>query len=233
MALRTSHKHHFDSLPPDLLEVYLRYKRSTRAILQWLLQHGPEPDKPFKSVALRELETMARTVREKISYIPDTVHFYFRETISDRSKLSKYFRIQSSAATNDQATINHEHFTATQVSLSVVRIQTAYFCDSLTKIYNDLCIAFPLPEPPNQRLSELQLSKCGPTRLRNRYEGLAVDEAGTQEEEDSNHLTTMAQPVSSSIPPTFPDATETQIRLTDDDLGMAFEIAATVQVCRS
>ncbi|KAK5447950.1 hypothetical protein LTS15_009449 [Exophiala xenobiotica] len=228
MALGVSHTHNFDTLPQDLLDVYLRYKRNTRAILQWLLQHGPEPEKPVKSVTLRELETMARTVRERISSIPDILHFYFRETISDRSKLGKYFLKQSSAATKDQAIINHEHFTATQVSLPVAHIQTTDFCDSLTKVYNDLCLAFPLPELPNQRLSELQLSKCRPTLSRNRYEGLAVEEAGTQDEEDANHLTILAQPVSAPIPPTAPD-TELPVRLTDDDLGLVFEIAATVQ----
>jgi hypothetical protein len=231
MARGVSHTHNFDTLPQDLLDVYLRYKRNTRAILQWLLQHGPEPEKPVKSVTLREMETMARTVREKISSIPDILHFYFRETISDRSKVSKYFLKQSSAATKDQATINHEHFTATQVTLSVAHIQTTDFCDSLTKVYNDLCLAFPLPELPNQRLSELQLSKCRPNLSRNRYEGLAVEEAGTEDKEDTNRLTILAQPVSTPVPPTAPD-TELPIRLTDDDLGLVFEIAATVKVWR-
>ncbi|KIX96970.1 uncharacterized protein Z520_07084 [Fonsecaea multimorphosa CBS 102226] len=118
MLLNASHKLSFSGLPPDLLDAYVRYKKSTRALLTWFLQHSPTPDKPVKSLTIKDLESLAQVASKKIRSLPDVVHFYFRETISDRKKFSKYYRSQVGESSDDVETINHEHFTETQVRKS-------------------------------------------------------------------------------------------------------------------
>ncbi|KIW90412.1 uncharacterized protein Z519_09057 [Cladophialophora bantiana CBS 173.52] len=93
MLLNASHKLSFSGLPPDLLDAYVRYKKNTRALLTWFLQHSPAPPKPVKSLTIKELESMAQAVSKKLRSLPDVVHFYFRETIADRKRFSNLAKI--------------------------------------------------------------------------------------------------------------------------------------------
>ncbi|KIW35416.1 uncharacterized protein PV07_02113 [Cladophialophora immunda] len=215
MLLNASHKLSFSGLPPDLLDAYVRYKKSTRALLTWFLQHSPTPDKPVKSLTIKDLESLAQLASKKIRSLPDVVHFYFRETISDRKKFSKYYRSQvGESAGFDVDTINHEHFTAT-----------------LTKIYNDLCVCCGDPKPGNQphRKSPSTSPVCQSLRPVNLYEGLAVEEAEDHEGQTPGKKRPSGQ--SKPIPPPLSasEGSDLDIRLADDDLGNALELAAAAQ----
>jgi hypothetical protein len=115
MLLNPSHSITFSGLPPDALETYVRYKKGTRAIVKWLCQHAPaearEAYLTAKSLPINDLTKLARIASNHASCMPETVHFYFRETIAARSSLSKYFRKQASGSV-DSSTVNHEHFTS-------------------------------------------------------------------------------------------------------------------------
>jgi hypothetical protein len=111
MLFNVSHKLTSCGLPPDLLEAYVRYKRSTRGLLTWFQQRSSAPDKPIKSLTIKGLESLAQQVSEKLNTLPDIVHFYFREAIADRNRLSKHYRIEVDAAADDEDTVGHEHFT--------------------------------------------------------------------------------------------------------------------------
>ena len=112
MLLNASHKLTFRGLPPDVLDAYVRYKRSTRALLMWFQRHSPSPKQSIRSLTIRELESLAQDICNNVASIPDVVDFYFREAISDRNKLSKYYRAEMDKSDNDVDTMNHEHFTA-------------------------------------------------------------------------------------------------------------------------
>ena len=111
MLLNPSHEITFSGLPPDVLDAYVRYKKGTRALVAWFIQHSPSPDRKVKSLPIKELESLAHYVSEKLKRIPDVVHFHFRETIAARKRLSKYFRGQIDETIDDVDTVNHEHFT--------------------------------------------------------------------------------------------------------------------------
>ena len=112
MLLNPSHKLTSSGLPPDLLDAYVRYKRSTRGLLTWFQSRSPRPDRSIKSLTIKDLEKLAQEVSKKLKSLPDIVHFYFREAIADRKRLSKYYRSQVDKLDDDAATLGHEHFTA-------------------------------------------------------------------------------------------------------------------------
>ena len=116
MLLKPTHEITFSGLPKDILDTYVRYKKGTRAIVCWLAQYAPDRYSGVKSLPLKELDRLAKSVTTQIKSLPDIVHFYFRETIAARDRLSKYFRqgIDTSAA-DEFDTVNHEHFTTRRV----------------------------------------------------------------------------------------------------------------------
>jgi hypothetical protein len=111
MLLNPSHKITFSGLPPDVLDAYVRYKKGSRALVGWLIQYSPSPNRRVKTLPIKELEALAKIAATSLRSIPDVVHFYFRETITARKRLSKYFRGQIDESAEDLDTINHEHFT--------------------------------------------------------------------------------------------------------------------------
>ncbi|OAP59485.1 hypothetical protein AYL99_06783 [Fonsecaea erecta] len=217
MLLNASHKLSFSGLPPDLLDAYVRYKKSTRALLTWFLQYSPMPDKPVKSLTIRDLETLARAASKKIRALPDVVHFYFRETISERKKFSKYYRAQVAESADDVETINHEHFTETQVFL--------------TKIYNDLCACCGDHKPRSPaRSKSTSTSSIGPSpRPVNLYEGLAVEEVEDDDGPSPKGKGSSRQSQPISPPSSAGENQDLDICLADDDLGNAMELAAAAQ----
>ncbi len=115
MLLNPSHKITSSGLPSDVLDAYVRYKKGTRALVAWFLQYSPYPDRKLKSLPIKELESLAQIASKSLRSLPDVVHFYFRETIAARKRLSKYFRGQIDGTADDVDTINHEHLTARRV----------------------------------------------------------------------------------------------------------------------
>ncbi|OAL34693.1 hypothetical protein AYO20_06110 [Fonsecaea nubica] len=190
MLLNASHKLSFSGLPPDLLDAYVRYKKSTRALLTWFLQHSPTPDKPVKSLTIKDLESLAQVASKKIRSLPDIVHFYFRETISDRKKFSK-----------------------------------------LTKIYNDLCVCCGDHKPGNQphRKSPSASPICQSLRPVNLYEGLVVEDAEDHDGQNPGKVGLPGQSKPISPRPSTTERQDLDIRLADDDLGNALELAAAAQ----
>lgn len=114
-------------IPPELLDVYVRYKQDTRAIIAWLLglSHGrrkPKRHSP-KTISIRDLVRLVETLRAKKEEIvmPEPIDFCFRKAIAARTRLSEFFRESKpkkargddDAGLNrdDDATGKHEFFT--------------------------------------------------------------------------------------------------------------------------
>ena len=115
MILNASHEITLSGLPSDVLDAYVRYKKGTRAIVSWIVQYGPSKYNGVKSLPLKELAKLAASLVGVLKEVPDVIHFHFRETISARKRLSKYFRGQIDVSQDDVDTVNHEHFTARYV----------------------------------------------------------------------------------------------------------------------
>ncbi|KAL9621002.1 MAG: hypothetical protein Q9160_004520 [Pyrenula sp. 1 TL-2023] len=98
-------------IPPDKFDVYLRYKKGTREIVAWLMKFGSRKYKNAKTITIRDLTHIVETMSTKKITMPETIHYLFRETISARSQLSKFFRDQFASNTEDPDTVNHEFFT--------------------------------------------------------------------------------------------------------------------------
>lgn len=98
-------------ISPSLLETYVRYKRDTRAIIAWLMTHGARNYKRFQTVSIRDLLVFAQKIQRRGLVMPDTIHFHFREAIAARTQLSKFFRREATAGSDDRDTVNHEYFT--------------------------------------------------------------------------------------------------------------------------
>lgn len=114
MLLNPTHTLTFSGLPPDVLEVYVRCKKGTRAIVRWLSQHAPvetqAAPRPAKTLPITDLAKLARAASKHTQRMPEFIHFHFRETIAARSTLSQYFRIKTLDNAIDSCTVNHEHF---------------------------------------------------------------------------------------------------------------------------
>ncbi|KAI9880764.1 MAG: hypothetical protein M1830_000653 [Pleopsidium flavum] len=213
MLINTSHPTSRGQLPPSLLEIYVRYKQDTRAIIAWLMSHGTRKYKGFRTVSIRDLLGLAEIVQTKEVVMPDTIDFCFREAIAARTQLSKLFRKTSSPGGDDQETVNHEYFTT-----------------SLTKIYTDLCECCARPKERCKRVSpDRPLSSDSETVAVNRFTVLNLgnpkdDCACTEKtpnrqcEEDREETLTAT-----------PRAKATTPRLIDDPLGDAFELYKDIQ----
>lgn len=110
MIFNPSHKPTSGGLPPDLHEIYVRYKRNTRGLLNWFQQKSPIRVS-FQDMTIKGLEAFVLKVAQKLTSLPDFVHFYFREVIGDRRRISKFYRTKVDEATDDAGTVGHEHFT--------------------------------------------------------------------------------------------------------------------------
>jgi hypothetical protein len=109
----------FDAM---LTTMRARYKRNTRGLLTWLVKRGPNPGASVKSLTLKEVERLATTVLEKLRFIPDHVHFYSREAIADRKKMTAYYREEIDVSIDDPKTAGHGYFTATNIKTSASAI---------------------------------------------------------------------------------------------------------------
>lgn len=107
--------HHSSSseerIPPSLFDVYIQYKKDTRAIIAWLMSHGTSKFKNIHTISIRDLLGLAEVVQKKAVVMPDTIDFQFREAIAARTQLSNFFKTKSSPDVAAEDTINHEFFT--------------------------------------------------------------------------------------------------------------------------
>ena len=101
-------------IPPSLLEIYVRYKADTRAIVAWLVSHEPSTYARPQPLSIQELFGLANIVRARAVKMPENIAFHFREAIAARKQLSKFFRKTSVDEEDDQETLNHEYFTTRQ-----------------------------------------------------------------------------------------------------------------------
>ena len=114
-------------IPPNLLDVYVRYKQDTRAIIVWLLSlsHGRRKSKRYspKTISIRDLVRLAEMVRTKKEEVvmPEPIDFCFRKAIEARTRLSEFFRRSKTPRArgddhagvdrDDDETEKHEFFT--------------------------------------------------------------------------------------------------------------------------
>ena len=101
-------------LSTSLLDIYIRYKQDTRAIITWLIAHGPERYKQAQKLSIRELLAVAEYIRSKAVdiYMPEIIAFHFRQAISARSHFSTVFRKFDSSDSTQAETENHKFFTS-------------------------------------------------------------------------------------------------------------------------
>ncbi|ETI28482.1 hypothetical protein G647_00931 [Cladophialophora carrionii CBS 160.54] len=206
MLLNASHKLTSSGLPPDLLDAYVRYKRSTRGLLTWFQQRSSTPDKPIKSLTIKGLESLAQQVSEKLESLPDIVHFYFREAIADRNRLSKHYRTEVDDTADDDDTVGHEHFTTL-----------------LEKIYGDLCARYGGPKSQKNEKRRSQSPTSQSPQPVNQYEGLMVEEAKDHEGHDNRDAEMLTHCTAPTAVPCHTTRRDTNIHLADDELGNALE----------
>ncbi|KAG9780009.1 hypothetical protein KCU88_g3870, partial [Aureobasidium melanogenum] len=212
MLLNPSHKITFSGLPPDVLDAYVRYKKGTRALVAWFIQYSPSPNRKVKSLPIKELESLAQAASTKLRSLPDIVHFYFRETIAARKKLSKYFRGNVDECAEDVDTINHEHFTT-----------------SLAQIYNNLCACC---EQTNSRAQKQQTKSNLAQRtnaLVNHYNGLSVEDVDDDDETEEPLPALSSCPECTVSASPSCDDESAEVHFSDDGLGIMMEVAAAVE----
>jgi hypothetical protein len=111
MLFNPSHATNSGLVAPSLLDIYVRYKQFTRAIVAWLVSNGTRKHECLKTVSIKDLLDLAEAVQKKRVVMPDTIDFQFREVIAARSQLSRFFRKESLAGVYDRETLNHDYFT--------------------------------------------------------------------------------------------------------------------------
>lgn len=107
-------------MPSSLLQAYVQYKQDTRAIIAWLLSHGPKKYQCLKTLKIQDLFDLASHVQEQTRPVPSVVLFHFREAIKARTHLTRTFR--RADIKDDRSDYNHEYFT-----------------NRLTELYTSLC----------------------------------------------------------------------------------------------
>ena len=103
-----------ERLPLDLFKTYLRSKKSTRTILDWLLANGAEDyDCPFSLSVLtvKDIYSLARVVQRRSVRLPGRVAHAFRLTVNARRQISHFFK--QSAGSKSPQIATHEYFTTT------------------------------------------------------------------------------------------------------------------------
>jgi len=111
MLINATHATSTGRVPPELLDIYVRYKQGTRAIIAWLTKYRCRKNRTLHTVSIRDLVELAQVVRSKAVPMPGVIDFQFRETIAARTQLSKYFRNEEASEVEDVETTNHEYFT--------------------------------------------------------------------------------------------------------------------------
>ena len=96
-------------IPSSLLDVYVRYKQDTRAVIAWLASHGTRKYRRLQLLSIRDLFGLAEIAQTKAVELPEIIHFHFREAIAARTQLTDFFRAVN--AQDDQETSSHEFFT--------------------------------------------------------------------------------------------------------------------------
>ncbi|KAL8934321.1 MAG: hypothetical protein Q9216_005970 [Gyalolechia sp. 2 TL-2023] len=122
MGVFTSGQVHDAPMTMHFFDIYVQYKKDTRAIIRWLLSHQQADHVRPQDLSVRDLLAIADRICTKAVTMPDVIAFHFRQAIAARTYLSKIFRRASKEDAVSAATENHEFFTS-----------------SLTKIYTDLC----------------------------------------------------------------------------------------------
>lgn len=102
------------NLPAFLFDTYASYKNGTIIFIRWLSSHASEDDaseRPYvKSVD--ELRSLAENVLARRIKMPSSLSWTLKETIRDRTQVSKFFKTLAFPGDND-VTSSHEHFTST------------------------------------------------------------------------------------------------------------------------
>lgn len=103
------------NLPAFLFDTYASYKNGTITFIRWLSSHASEKDdaseRPYvKSVD--ELRCLAESVLARRIKMPSSLSWTLRETIRDRTQVSKFFKTLAFPGDNG-VTSSHEHFTRT------------------------------------------------------------------------------------------------------------------------
>jgi hypothetical protein len=109
MLLNAIHSIGSGHLPSDLLDVYVRYKQGTRAIITWLVQHSAR--KCSTTITIQGLLELCDVVRAKPIFMPETIDFYFRDTIAAHRRLTRFFQVEDAPHVDDPTMTNHEYFT--------------------------------------------------------------------------------------------------------------------------
>ena len=106
---------HDASLANSLFDVYVQYKKDTRAIVSWLLSHQPMRKTSPENLSVRDLLAIAEYACAKAVAMPDIIAFHFQHAIRARAYLTKVFRKASKENLDSKATENHEFFTSRSV----------------------------------------------------------------------------------------------------------------------
>ncbi|KAL8840318.1 MAG: hypothetical protein Q9170_001402 [Blastenia crenularia] len=200
---------HDASLAASLFDVYIQYKKDTKAIVSWLLSHRQRDDGRSQNLSVRDLLAMADYVCAKAVAMPDTIAFQFRQAISARTHLSKVFRQAGQGERFSAVTENHEFFTS-----------------SLTKIYADLCKCCAKPmDDCNYRFCDGDSTTQGGT-CANRFQ-LFESDCIEPESSTLSDVPPCSHNLTVDERPAFPD--EEPPCLVDDGLSNAFELYHHVQ----
>lgn len=106
---------HEGRMPSSLLDVYVRYKQDTRAVVDWVVSHGTNKYKRPRTLSIKDLSSLAQVVQTKAVEMPAAVDSHFREAIAARTQLSKFFGKVNAQGIVDPQPTNHEHFTTMSV----------------------------------------------------------------------------------------------------------------------
>lgn len=108
--------HQVDSgLPCHLMDSYVRYKKSTYTIIQWLIKHGACGQRLGNSVSVNMLKELAWTVKQRSIAMTVNIAYAFRETIEERSRLSRFFRWVVKAGKDDDVEHTGSLYTRTRI----------------------------------------------------------------------------------------------------------------------
>lgn len=101
-------------LPASLFDTYASYKSGTMTFIRWLSSYASENDTSARHYvkSVDELRCLAETVLARRVKLPSSLSCTLRETIRDRTRVSKFFKTLAFPGDN-RVTSSHEHFTLT------------------------------------------------------------------------------------------------------------------------
>lgn len=102
------------NLPAFLFDTYASYKNGTITFIRWLSSNASENDASERSdvKSVDELRSLAENVLARRIKMPSNLSWTLRETIRDRTQVSKFFKTLAFPGDN-YATSSHEYFTRT------------------------------------------------------------------------------------------------------------------------